>query len=100
MGIFVNSWPVGIAGGLLVLPGLADLVGYGGAMMAVAGLALIGLALLAFYRAPGVAGVEPPKRARPRGAALGGVALAGMVWGLYNAALTIVFSFAPLLLVD
>ena len=99
MAVFVNSWPVGIAGALLLLPSIAAVVGYGGAMMAVAAIVAVGLGFVARYRAPPGHGAVRPAT-RPRGTALRAVALAGLVWALYNSALAIVFSFGPLLLME
>lgn len=99
MAVYVNSWPVGIAGALLLLPNIAEAVGYSGAMMAVAVLVAVGLGFLAPYRAPPGHGTGPAA-ARPRGVALRAVGLAGVVWALYNGALAIVFSFGPLLLAE
>ncbi|PWE30604.1 arabinose ABC transporter permease [Maritimibacter sp. 55A14] len=98
MGIYVNSWPVGIALALVLLPGIGAPLGLGTAWGAVA--ALVGLGLAAFllgYRPPaaaprpatGMAGVPLPLLA---------ICLAGAIWALYNAALAMVFSFGPALL--
>jgi MFS family permease len=46
MGIFVNSWPVGIAAALLLLPPIAARFGIEVALGMVAGLVLLGLLLL------------------------------------------------------
>ena len=102
MGIFVNSWPVGIAGALLVLPSLAGMFGLSATMGLIAGFVAIGLALLVvYYRPPArtVSGVATP--ASPlRGAALVCVLLAGSIWGLYNSALGMIFGFGPAMLVE
>jgi MFS family permease len=73
MGIFVNSWPVGIAAALLVLPMIADAGGYAAAAVSVTGLGAVGLALfLAGYRAPDATVASGPTRARLAGAPLPG----------------------------
>ena len=104
MGIFVNSWPVGIAAALLVLPPLATGAGLDPAMLLVAGLAAAGLVLLlAGYRPPAAAtptASSAPATSALRGAALTGTLLAGSAWGLYNAALGMVFGFGPAMLVE
>ncbi|MEM1430982.1 MAG: MFS transporter [Pseudomonadota bacterium] len=93
LAIFVNSWPVGIAAALLVLPPAAALGGL--ALADGITLALIGAALvlfLAVYRpAPGA-----PQG--PAGIAVAAfpvvpLACAGLVWAFYNAALAMVFGF-------
>ena len=98
MGVFVNSWPLGIAVALLVLPLIAA---SGGLVLAwITVLSLIGIAALLFvvgYRAPGTATGTPVSGQRGR-LPLFGICLAGMVWALYNTALAVVFSFGPALL--
>ncbi|MEH6724861.1 MAG: MFS transporter [Hyphomicrobiales bacterium] len=101
MGIFVNSWPVGIALALLILPGLADATGLNIALLLVAVLAICGFALLATaYEAPASLAEQTIQAAPLRGATLWLVLCAGLIWGLYNAALSMVFSFAPAMLAE
>lgn len=102
MGIFVNSWPVGIAGALLVLPLLADKFGLSATMGLIAGFIAIGLVLLvAYYRPPSHTFAAAEMRPSPlRGAALACVLVAGSIWGLYNAALAMIFGFGPAMLVE
>ncbi len=99
---FVNSWPAGIALALLVQPLVAGWGGVFAAYALEAGLAGFGLlALMLFYRAPETIKDGPAtKGAFPKGLALVAILCAGFVWGLFNAALAIVFSFAPTLLVE
>lgn len=103
MGIFVNSWPVGVALGLMVHPLLASMGGLlivHAAVMAATVAGLIGL--LAFYPAQ-VAGSQVPQGAAgawPRGLVLAAVLTAGLVWGLYNTAIGVVFGFGPLALTE
>jgi len=102
MGIFINSWPVGIAAALLVLPSLADTIGLSATMGFVSGFVGIGLILLVvFYRPPGTAvasGATPSSRLH--GSALACVLLAAVIWGLYNSALGMIFGFGPAMLVE
>lgn len=108
MGIFVNSWPVGIALALVVLPPIAEATSLTGAMLFVTGLAVAGLLLLAFlYRAPEAP--EAPEAANDGGApapsklvgvGLAAVITAGLIWGVYNAALGMVFGFGPAMLAE
>jgi len=102
MSVFVNSWPAGIALALIVQPIVAE---FGGVFVsfgleaALAGLGLI--ALLLFYREPEqTIGATSVKAKLPAGYAFAAIVSAGMVWGLFNAALAIVFSFSPTLLVE
>lgn len=100
MGIFINSWPVGIALALLTLPILAA---SGGLALAWAGVTgLIAVALVAFLLL-----YAPPPGAAARATGLGvarfpvwPLFLAGSVWALYNTALAMVFSFGPAFLSD
>ncbi len=95
MAIFINSWPVGIALALLILPGLAAVGGLDLAWAAVMSVIALGLVLFVLvYR--------PPPNAMPRAARITvnklpmlALFLASCVWALYNAALILVFSFAP-----
>lgn len=100
MAVFVNSWPIGIAVALIGLPVAAATGGLALAMGLVLALVAAGLLALAlFYRVPDAA--VPAARSRSAGvggAVLGAVLVAGAIWGLYNAALAIVFSFGPQLL--
>ena len=53
MAIFINSWPVGIAVALVLLPAIGAAGGLHAVNLAVAGLILIGFGLIALvYRAP------------------------------------------------
>ncbi len=103
MAIFINSWPIGIALALLVLPSIGEGFGIGTAHLAAALLAAIGLmALAALYRAPASAAVAaaPAAAQRPAGNALRALLIAGLIWGLFNAAIAMVFGFGPSMLVE
>jgi len=98
MAVFVNSWPVGIALALAVLPVAAEMGGTQGAGWAVAAVVALGLVVFsALYRSP--PGVEQGQvRVKAVRFPVVPLALAGAVWALYNAALAMVFSFGPALL--
>jgi MFS family permease len=101
MGIFVNSWPFGIAAGLLLFPKIANQGGLLAVNLVVAAttaLALIALATL--YRVPPRTAVSPPAGVWPQARTRDAVVVAGLVWGFFNAALGVVFSFGPLMLVE
>jgi predicted MFS family arabinose efflux permease len=101
MGIFVNSWPVGIAAALLVLPLIGPADDPQPAQIAVALVALAGLGLFLLGTRPAAAAVATGgESAVLRGAALGAVIIAGSIWGLYNAAIGMVFGFGPAMLVE
>ncbi|MCR9272975.1 MULTISPECIES: MFS transporter [Mameliella] len=102
MGIFVNSWPAGIALALLVLPLIAQAGGLNTALATSMAFCIGGLVLMTVvYRDPPapLAGSAPTGR-WPRNGALTGIVIAGCVWGLYNGALAMVFAFGPALLVE
>lgn len=101
MAIFVNSWPAGIALALLVLPFFAVHDGLWAVGMATVALSVAGLALLALLYAPrsmeqtvGSTGIWP------RGNAMRAVIVAGCIWGLFNAALSMVFGYGTALLTE
>jgi MFS family permease len=114
MGIFINSWPVGIAAALLVLPrigalggvdGSGDLGDLGGLGLAWgATLLLVALGLIVFlivYRSPPVTPAPASGNTVARGAKLPVYALllAAVIWALYNSVFAIAISFGPTLLV-
>jgi MFS family permease len=102
MAIFVNSWPAGIALGLVVLPVIQGVGGLAGVNLATAVAASLGLMLLAaLYRPPQVASsAKVPAAAWPEGLTLNAVVIAGSIWGLYNAALAMVFGYGTALLTE
>jgi MFS family permease len=101
MGIFVNSWPAGIALALVLLPPLAASGGVVVVAAATIVFAVIGLALLwLLYAPPGEQSGAPPVGEWPVGAALKAVVAAGTIWGLYNAALGMIFGYGTAMLVE
>ena len=100
MGIFISSWPIGIAGALLVLPVITAASSLYVGWISVVLSITVSLALfLAIYRpAPGTEGVALPKLTRTF--AYTPLLLAGGIWALYNTALAMVFGFGPLLLTE
>lgn len=101
MAIFVNSWPLGIAMALLVLPPIAVAQGLTAAFLAATVLIALGLAALAaFYRQPGGNSAAAAASAWPTGRTLAALVAAGLAWGLYNAALSMVFGFGPTMLAE
>jgi len=93
LAIFINSWPVGIALALLVLPPVAEGAGLAAARWATLGLIAAGLlAFVALYRpAPQASAPAAALAARPFPVAA--LTLAALIWAIYNAALAMVFSF-------
>ncbi|MBF9028911.1 MFS transporter [Rhodobacterales bacterium HKCCE3408] len=102
MAIYVNSWPLGIAVALLVLPPVAAAVGITGAAYAVAGFCAVGWLLMATaYRDPPVVSTGAVLTgAWPTGPNLRLLIAAGLIWALFNVALGMVFGFGPALLAE
>jgi predicted MFS family arabinose efflux permease len=102
MAVFVNSWPAGIAVALVVQPLVAGSSGIASAFALEGALAILAfVAMIAFYRIPDhvTTGTSEPKRF-PSGLVLFAILAAGAVWGLFNGALAVVFSFMPSLLIE
>ena len=103
MAIFVNSWPVGIALCLLLLPAIAAAKGVAAALLLTTAFCALGLFLLAtLYRAPPQtgSGATMPRASWPPTGAIRAVVVAGCIWGLFNAAIAMVFGFGPSMLVE
>ncbi len=102
MAILLNSWPFGIALGLVAFAPMAEALGWESVMHVTAAAAAGALVILAaFYRPPPAAGSEAaagPARARLTRHEVLLVSLAGAIWSLFNVALISVISFAPALL--
>ncbi len=101
MAVFVNSWPVGIAAALSVLPLVAGAGGLGAALGLSLGFVVLGFALILLRHrpAPRAPGAAAPA-AFPRGRALAVTLMAASIWGLYNGGFSMVFSFGPALLAE
>jgi MFS family permease len=98
MAVYINSLPVGIAFALLVLPRTVS-AGLAAAWATVLVVIAVGLALfILVYRAPEAApdSAAAPGAGRP---ALAPLLAAAWIWAFYNAALAMVFSFGPVLLI-
>ncbi len=101
MAIFINSWPIGIALALVTLPWIGAGYGTGAAHLAASGLIVAGMvALAALYQAPASAPSALQCSARPSGTALAALMIAGLIWGLFNAAIAMIFGFGPSMLVE
>lgn len=101
MAIFVNSWPVGIALALVVLPPIGAVHGASAVYLISAAAVALGLVALAvFYRAPPVLPGAVNAGAIPTGNALAAVVVAGLIWSLYNVAFAMIFGFGPTMLTE
>ena len=111
MGILLASWPFAIGTGLIVHNMIASRWGWSIVMYSTAGFCTVAMLLVAFlYHAPGGSRRAKGARKSPP-AATSAFALpplneslpalvSGSIWGTYNIALLVFFSFAPLLLVE
>ena len=102
MAVLVNSWPLGIAVCLLVLPLIGTQYGVGAAHLGVAAFAAGGFVLLAtLYRPPADVAVAStattPRLDRNTTLA---VITAGLIWGLFNVGFATLVSFGPSMLVE
>ena len=102
MGLFVVSWPLGIALGLISFPLIAAGYSWGAVMGVAAAVAVVCLVLVALvYRAP----PDAPQDAGSLRLDLSRrewllISLAGFVWGTFNASYVIFISFLPELFVQ
>jgi MFS family permease len=100
MGIFVGSWPVGIALSLLTLPVIGTAHGVAAVYLAVAALICLAFVLLAVGYRPANSVTIAATSARLGRDALVAVVAAGLMWGLYNVGFAVIFSFGPSMLVE
>jgi MFS family permease len=102
MAILVNSWPAGIALALLTLPQIGTAYGIGAVDLAVTALLAVAVVLAATYRPPakdaGAATISAAARLDVK--ALLAVAIAGVMWGLFNVGFAMIFSFGPSMLTE
>jgi MFS family permease len=101
MAIFVNSWPAGIALALQTLPLIGTSYGVGAVHLAVAALIGAAFVLLATtYRPPLNVTTIAGTSARLSRQTLAAMILAGLIWGLFNVGIAVIFSFGPAMLVE
>ena len=103
MAIFVNSWPVGIALCLVVLPVIAAERGAAAAFLISSAFCVLGFLLLATLYKP-MPQARPGQVAAlatwPAASAIKSVVVAGIMWGFFNAAISMVFGFGPSMLAE
>jgi len=101
MAIFVNSWPIGIAAALVVLPPAGAAFGIAAVHLVAATAIGVGFVILAvLYRAPPSVSSLPAAGSFPMGTALFAVLLAGAIWSLYNVGFAMIFGFGPAMLAE
>jgi MFS family permease len=102
MATFINSWPAGIALSLLALPLIGSGYGVQAVYLAVAAVIAVALVLFAVaYQPPakvvsGAGGTSGRLDRRTASA----VVTAGLIWGFFNIAFAMIFSFGPTMLVE
>lgn len=100
LAIFINSWPLGIALGLVIFPPVAAVFGVTAPFWLLMGIALIvGMLIVFFYRDPEGASQAIGPRVWPRGVPLRAVLYAGICWGAFNGGIGILFGLGTPLLV-
>lgn len=103
MAIFINSWPCGIALCLFVLPVVGAQQGIAAAFLIADAFCVLGFVLLAvLYRpAPQIRSEQPAALSTwPAPSTIKAVVVAGSIWGLYNAAFSMVFGFGTSMLAE
>ena len=100
MGAFVNSWPAGIALSLVILPSIGTAYGVKTVFLVVSALIAFGALLSLAYQPPPQTTAAGPSSARLTFNTTMAVSVAGLLWGLYNTAFAVVFSFGPTMLVQ
>jgi predicted MFS family arabinose efflux permease len=103
MAIFVNSFPIGVGLAMLTLGPVSALAGWQAAMGAVALITSIALVAVWALCKPHpndaqMAGAKALTAAALRGSELFLVCLAGAIWGIFNGCFSVLFGFAPSLL--
>jgi MFS family permease len=102
MAIFVNSWPAGIALCLLLLPALTAAKGIAYALLLSTAFCGLGFALLAtlYPVAPQRSDAPAAIASWPKPLVARAVIVAGCIWGLFNAAIGMIFGFGTTMLVQ
>jgi predicted MFS family arabinose efflux permease len=100
MGVFVNSWPAGIALSLVILPSIGTGHGIDAVYLSVAALIAIALLLALTYRPPPDAKAAAASTARLDLFTVMAVTVAGLIWGFFNVGFAVIFSFGPTMLVE
>lgn len=102
MAVIGNAAPFGIALALVTLPFVAETGGLTSASYAIIAYLAVAMVALAFlYRAPLPAGSAAPRQSLwPDRLTAWALIAAGVVYGLYNAALVAILGFGPLMLTE
>jgi predicted MFS family arabinose efflux permease len=98
MGIFVNSWPCGIAISLISLPAVGEAFGLHSAKLLTLAFPVAALMAIAALLPRSSRQSLPIVRAAPSMQSVIAVCIAGAIWGIANAAFATLFSFGPTML--
>jgi MFS family permease len=93
MALFLNSWPFGIAVALLVLPPLGVAEGYKTVFLLAADFVGAAALLLAFAYKDRPSDAGPGRSTRMERPTILLVTVAGLIWGFFNTAVAMLFSF-------
>jgi MFS family permease len=100
MALFLNSWPFGIAIALLALPPLGVAEGYRVVFLLAADLVGAAALLLFFAYKDRPIEILSGRPARMERSTILLVVLAGSIWGLFNTAIAMIFSFGMSVLIE
>jgi MFS family permease len=101
MGAFVNSWPAGVALSLVILPSVGTAYDVKTVFVVVSALIFGGALLsLAYQAPPQTTAAAGPSSVRLAFNTTMALSVAGLLWGLFNAAFAVIFSFGPTMLVE
>jgi predicted MFS family arabinose efflux permease len=100
MALFLNSWPCGIALALLVLPPLGVSEGYKTVFLLAADFVGAATLLLFFAYKDRPIEIAPGQSSRMEKPTIMLVTLAGLIWGFFNAAIAMIFSFGMSVLIE
>ncbi|MEN3352810.1 MAG: hypothetical protein V7640_968 [Betaproteobacteria bacterium] len=100
MALFLNSWPFGIALALLALPPLGVAEGYKVVFLLAADLVGAAALLLFFAYKDRPIEILSGRPARMERSTILLVILAGSIWGLFNTAIAMIFSFGMSVLIE
>jgi MFS family permease len=99
MGAFVNSWPAGLALSLVILPMIGTGYGVKAVFVFVSALIFGGVLLALAYQPPQTTAAGPSSARLALNTTMA-LSVAGLLWGLFNAAFAVIFSFGPTMLVE
>lgn len=100
MAVFLNSWPLGIAIAVLLLPLTAKFAGLTMAWISIVAFAITALLLFAVIYRQRDGATQPTNTFKLASLPWVPLAMASAVWGLYNAGVAMIFSFGPIIMAN